>query len=155
MKRPGFTIAEMLIYISIVSIALVVFMNFLIDINRASERSRVAKEVDQNGRTVINRIVQDVRTANSITVDNTSNPNTLKINGTTTYTTSSGSVVVGTTPPLTPLTNPSVNVTDLKFEPAGSSVTITLSLEGRVGTPANQQKTLTLNSTVEPHKLLY
>lgn len=148
----GFTLTEMLVYIGIVGIVLVVFMNFMIDVSHATSRSRVAKEVSQNGRTVIDRIVQDVRTATSITVVSA---NSLRVTGTSVneYTLSSGRITVNGSGH--ELTSPSVNVTGLSFTAAGNGVTINLVLEGRAGTPADQQKHLTLTSTVEPHKLLY
>jgi hypothetical protein len=146
---------EMLIYIGITSIALVMFMNFFVDVSRATSRSRVAKEVDQNGRIVVDRIIQDVRTANSVTV---TDPKTLQVSGTTvnTYTlpTSPATVVKVNG---VDLTTPSVKVNDpgSSFVTAGGGVLINLSVQGRDGTPGFQQKVLNLTSTVEPHKLLY
>lgn len=153
-KRPGFTLMELLVYISIVSIALVVFINYMVSVTQVAGRSKVASAIDQNARYAISRMTQDIRGAANAVVAGA----VLQLsNDTTEYTTSGLAVTINHGGAPIAITDDTVKVSSLIFtQPAaGAPVTITLTITGRDGTPPSAQKTLTLASTVEPHQLLY
>lgn len=152
MKRPGYTIAELLIYISIVSIVFVVFTQFMTDATRVTQRTRVAKEVNQNARQVMARIVHDVRGANDVAVTGTA----LQLNGGTIQYDTNGTAVLYTDATGThPITTPTVNVTGLTFVPHPQGVTVTLTVQGRIGIPGAAEQQLQLTDTIAAHRLLY
>jgi type II secretory pathway pseudopilin PulG len=66
-QNKGFILLEKLLYISLVSIALVILTMFLVDVVRNSTTAINAKEVQQNNRLILSRITQEIKTAKQIT----------------------------------------------------------------------------------------
>lgn len=65
-KNSGFTMIELLIYISLVAVISIIFTSFTADVVKSASRSLVVKEVSQNTRLVLSRIIQEIKTAKSI-----------------------------------------------------------------------------------------
>lgn len=146
-SRPGYTLIELLIYISIVSIALIVFMNFMTDVSRNAARFRVAKDVSQNARIVMDSITRDVRNASSVTVPN-SNTLSLQVGGNPVQYALSGNAVMYNATPLT-----SSNLSSaLTFAVQNNEVSVHLVVSStNSGTPS----TTTLDTVVIPRQQLY
>lgn len=130
--RHGFTLLELVIYLAVISGAIVSFTYFILSISNTRTKTYVAQEVHANGRTALEVISQRIRAANGIvsvtptvlTLDfSTANPakhptaidrdagNTLRITEDT-----------DGTPVVTTITSSEVNVTALAFtnlSPAG------------------------------------
>ena len=66
-QNKGFILLEKLLYITFVSIALIVLTMFLVDVVRNSTTAINAKEVQQNNRLILSRITQEIKTAKQIT----------------------------------------------------------------------------------------
>ena len=66
-QNKGFILLEKLLYISFVSIALIILTMFLVDVVRNSTIAINAKEVQQNNRLILSRITQEIKTAKQIT----------------------------------------------------------------------------------------
>ncbi len=65
-RESGFTLVELLVYMSIVSIALLVFTNFYLDVARHSAGSRAMSEAQQTARFVLTRVSEDVRSSSTL-----------------------------------------------------------------------------------------
>lgn len=59
---------ELIVYMGIATIALLVFFSFAGDVMSNAVKSRQANEVQSNARTVMSRIIHDVRSASSVNV---------------------------------------------------------------------------------------
>lgn len=68
MTRRGFTMVELIIYMTIIGFVGVIYTSFTADVFKSAQRSRIAESVQENTQLVMNQIAQDVRTARSITV---------------------------------------------------------------------------------------
>lgn len=66
--KKAFTLMEVLLYVSIVSIMLVVLSTFLAAISQSRVRSQVIADVNEQGVQIMQLITQTVRNATSITV---------------------------------------------------------------------------------------
>ncbi len=170
-SRPsqGFTLVELLIYISITSIALLTLTGFMVDISKSAIRARVAKEVQQNARLVLSRVTEVVRTANTIDAVNSvfdpSPPGSC--------TATSGKLVVQySTPPSAAtfdwladavryndgtgpiaLTNNAVKVTQWCFHQVGGAINVEIEVTPAAGTFTAQRQHFT--TTVVPRPSLY
>lgn len=162
MRRRGFTIIELLIYMGLTTAAVLMFMNFMIDVSRVSARSRVAKEVDQQARYVMGRITQDIRGATAVSLSGSTLTLT-KPNGagydTVAYSLSGteAQYKLNATAP-TSLTAASVRVTALTFTPPTPPSLlwkINMTVESPANVPPSAQKKLTLENSIQPHKSLY
>jgi len=67
-NQQGFTLFELLIYVSLISILAVVFVNFAIDINTTAKKTVVRQEVQESARFSIERMMQEIRRAQGINV---------------------------------------------------------------------------------------
>ncbi len=65
-KQHGFSMIELLIYISVISAATIIFTSFTADVVKRTARILNAKEVTQNSRLIAARISQEIKTAKSI-----------------------------------------------------------------------------------------
>jgi Tfp pilus assembly protein PilE len=65
--HKGFTIVEVMIYVALVSSAMVVLARFTTDVVQNSVRSQVIKEVELNAQLTLNRISSEIRYAQAIT----------------------------------------------------------------------------------------
>ena len=163
--RPsGFTIIELMVYISIVTVAITVFSAFMLDVTKNASRSKTIKEVQQNAQFIMNRITNDIRHAQAVTIPAlgasgadltlTMSP-TLTATyhfdnaaSTVTYQQNSGTAMA--------ISNNQVRVTNLSFSNTGSAITVTLAMaQGLATAPVAGQYNTTLTSTAVVHSSLY
>jgi len=79
--NQGFTLVEMIVYIAIIGIVLVSFINFIISIMNAQAKTYSVQEVQSNGRMVLSLIVPRIRMADDVTSPTEGNfANTLVLN---------------------------------------------------------------------------
>lgn len=64
--RKGFTLIELIIYLAIISGAIVSFTYFIMSVSNSRTKSYVAQEVHANGRTALEIISQRIRAANGV-----------------------------------------------------------------------------------------
>jgi len=64
--RGGFTIIELLVYLSIVAVAMTIFSVFTVDVIKNASRSRTVIAVEQNAQFIMNRLATDIQNAQSI-----------------------------------------------------------------------------------------
>lgn len=64
--QKGFTLIETIVYVTLVSILVLVFVNFALDVVGTAQKSRVRQEVQQNARFAMERITQEIRAASSL-----------------------------------------------------------------------------------------
>lgn len=64
--RQGFTLVELMIYITIISIFLVSAIQFSVAVLQAGEKARIQTEVQQNARFAMERIRREIRTADDV-----------------------------------------------------------------------------------------
>lgn len=89
----GFTMIELLIYVTFISIMATVFVNFALDIAGSAQKARVRQEVQQNARLAMDRMLQEVRAAEGLNV------------GTSVFDSHPGILTLGTS---VPATNPTI-----------------------------------------------
>ncbi len=164
-KRPrGFSLVELLVYIAVSTIALLVFVTFMVDVSRSAARARVAQEVHQNAQFVMARLAQEVRSSKVIIF--TDPPSKFDVPaGSLDLTTSTGGThtfALDTTNPSIgviklngdEITNKkSVNVTKLMFTKVGSAVKVELQVK-EITTLASPQ-TIDLQTTLVPRQEVY
>ncbi|MEK7099397.1 MAG: type II secretion system protein [Patescibacteria group bacterium] len=66
MRNPGFTLLELVIYLAIISGAILSFTYFILSVSNSRTKTYVAQEVHANGRTALEVISQRIRAANGI-----------------------------------------------------------------------------------------
>lgn len=137
-RRAGFTLVEMLVYVVILVIAVTVFVTSFVSILRAQASIQMHRETLRTFTIVTDRIVRDIRNADSIDVGSSvlgSSPGTLQLildeaNNTVTYSLSDGRVYVaengGSADVLTP---EAVTVTSLSFDAVSLGVSTGVRLE--------------------------
>lgn len=155
----GFTLVELLVYIGVSTIALLVFVTFMVDVSRSAARARTVQELHQNAQFVLDRIGQEVRSSQAIdAAGSTFNADA----GTLTLTTSTGSHVftlTGTTVTLNTgsgaaaLTSPSVRVTRLRFTDTSPSTTVQLRVEEAMASASPQA--IELQTILVPRQAVY
>jgi competence protein ComGC len=64
--NKGFSVMEMIIYISILTVLIVIVMNILISINRSEKIIRATKNIQTSGVSTLERITREVRSASDI-----------------------------------------------------------------------------------------
>lgn len=79
--KIGFTTVELLVYITIITVVTTVLTNFVIDATKTAAAARQAKEVQQNSRTLMTKIMRDIRLADHIDVITAENKIQLTIDG--------------------------------------------------------------------------
>lgn len=72
--QKGFTIIELLVYISLVSVGVIVMTAFLADVLKSAAHGKMKQDMQQNGRYILSRLIQDIR---SKQVDAASDADTL------------------------------------------------------------------------------
>lgn len=83
MKKQGFSLIETIVYISILGILFVVMFNTAIVVTNAFGKSRVIRAIDIQGGAILERILREVRLADSVDVGGSIlgvNPGKLKLN---------------------------------------------------------------------------
>lgn len=140
--QSGFTLLELLLYVSICGILMVGIVSFLIVLQTARVKQTTIGEVEQQGQQVMEYMTQILRNAEAVT---TPTPGTNSASITvdvvdssldpTVFAESGGvlQVSVGATPTVTDLTSNTVTVSDLEFENDAvsgtrDSITITFTL---------------------------
>jgi Tfp pilus assembly protein PilV len=156
-NQDGFTLMELLIYLGIVTVAIVVFSGFMANVTTYAARARVKQEVQQSARFILERITHDVRTADSVTV--VAGALQLTNAGMNSCIQRDGASVVlddcgGGSP--SSLSSGNVRVTDLTFVPAGDGVSVDLNVEqaDAAAQPA-LQGSIGLSSNIVPRRQLY
>lgn len=164
-KRPkGFTLVELLVYISVTTIALMVFVTFMVDVSRSAARARTVQELHQNAQFVMDRLAQEVRSSKVIIFTDPPSKFDVQV-GSLALTTSTGDThtfTLDTTNPLVgviklngdEITNKkSVNVTKLMFTKAGSAVKIELQV--KENTTLASPQSIDLQTTLVPRQEVY
>jgi hypothetical protein len=163
---PGFSIIELVVYMFIATIAIVVTTSFMVSVTKQAALGRVRKEVLDNSRLVMTRIVNDVRSSQSVTAVALFSPNELHLTNAAgelvEYRLNSTQSTVEYTDPIdtVTLTSGRVRVTNLTFsnQTAGNpdEVTINLTVEQFSPTTQISQKYKTqLTSTAIRRRSLY
>lgn len=159
-RRPrGFTLVELLVYIAVSTIALLVFVTFMVDVSRSAARARTVQELQQNAQFVMDRLAQEVRSSQAIIT--TEPPSKFNVNdGILELTTSVGphtfkldTVKNTVTLNGSDITSTSVVVKKLLFTSLGSTVTVQLQIVEK-NTPANPQS-IDLQTTLVPRQAVY
>lgn len=157
MKRPAFTLVELLVYISISAIALVVFTNFAVTASQSAARSRITQELQQNARLVMDRLSQEIRGAQAIIstpqdftdgvliLTTATGPHTFAVNGSAALTLDSGSGAQE-------LTGRKVTVSSFQLTDTNPTVTIVLTLSDTISNPP---QSITVSTSLIPHRQLY
>ena len=126
MKNSGFTLIELIIYVAIISVVLFLMTGFLWNMVYGGAKATTQREIQQNARFAMERIIKAIRTGQ--------NPNA-------TFTVSNSILYQGAVP----LTADQVKVTELQFNSVSNTYKVYLSLE------CNDIST-TLWSTVAPRQ---
>lgn len=158
----GFTLAELIVYLSIVTIAILVFASFMVNVTKYASHSKVQREVQQNARLVLSRITQEIRTAASIDAANSvfnSDDGKLTVQGPSGALVSfyrqasSDEVYYDNGSGAVPLSSDAIRVSELRFAQVSSGVSVDLKVEqGNASAPPNA---IELSSTVVPRTSLY
>jgi len=64
-NNKGFTMIELMIYLSMISVLVLVFNSFIVDVVHQSSRTVWAKTVEQDSRFILARIGQEIKTADT------------------------------------------------------------------------------------------
>lgn len=162
MQQKGFTMIELLIYMSIVTIALVVMTGFMADVTKSAAREKTTQGIQQNASLVIARLTQDIRAADSYPVLTEINPDqwqiTIQKGGNLIYYYLENYIVyyrVGTTS--TPLTTNNVRVCQFYLQSNGNAVDIDINIKGSNTScmSALPSESVQLSSSIIPRSLLY
>lgn len=150
-KRPqGFTLVELLVYIAVSTVALLVFVTFMVDVSRSAARARIVQELHQNAQFALDRLNREVRSATA--VDPSSDASSLVLStasGIETFTLAGNAVTLNGEP----LTSGNVKVTALQFSYAAPTVTVQLHAEEH--TSAASPQAIDLQTTLVPRQEVY
>lgn len=156
MRRRGFTIIELLVYVSISAAALVIFSVFVANVIKDAGRSQAAKEVEQSVQLMMERITQDIQharavsalTATSITLTTASGSSVSyaydSVAGTVTYPSSASQI-----------SSPQVRVTALNFSGVDPAITVSLAAEQREVSHGAAAYRTSLSTTAVRRRALY
>lgn len=158
MKRPGFTLMELLVYLGMSTIIVLVMSKFMIDVSQNAARNRASLELQSNARLISNRIANTVRQANvggilvgvgggSLAVDTATESYTYAIQGEALVETVGGGSPAA-------LTSDRIAVETLSFAPYGGGVIMTLALKPAMIIPL-EVPSQTITTTLIPRQLLY
>lgn len=67
-NKEGFTLIELILYIAIISIILVGFMTFSLDVIYSGEKSEIRQTVQQNAIFSMQKILKEIRTSNDLNI---------------------------------------------------------------------------------------
>jgi Tfp pilus assembly protein PilW len=160
-RRAGFSLVEMLIYISILAVVLILLVQVVLSFSSNYRELSTLRLVERSATESLERMTRDIRNATTVTIAESTldaHPGVLTIvatqgtNSTTTkfYTDASGKVKVDVNGSyIGPLTTSKVTVTDLKFRllttTVSKAVKIEITLRGVYGTIT---QTRSYNATV-------
>lgn len=151
---------ELLIYMSIVTVGLVVLTGFIADVTKTAARAKTTQESQQNARLVMSRLTQDIRNAESIDLANSQMDNDhgslriIKNSLPTTYSWSNGGVSFSNASGTSIITTDKINITQLRFEQTGNTTTIKITAQ-TLQLPSTPQNQIVLSSSVVPRPLIY
>lgn len=158
----GFTLIELMVYLSISTIAILVFTNFMADVTQNAAKSKVTKEVQQNARLILTKITQEIRTSQGIDMGQSvlnSDDGKLVIiraGGSTTFDLVSGDVTIDTGAGSEVLTSNHVKVTELHFTETQNAISVDITVEQKRDTDRTHERdSITLSSTVVPRSTIY
>lgn len=155
---------EIMIYVALVTTAMVVLASFAIDVTQNAARSRIIKEVELNAQLTMNRIASEIRHAQAITnvstteltlVDVNNNSLILRLNS------ADNQVEREMGGNTESITAPQVRVTALEFSPIQASgltkgVSVGISVvQGPANMPPIYQYQTELNTKVFTRQLIY
>jgi type II secretory pathway pseudopilin PulG len=84
-KNEGYTLLETIVYVGVLSVAILAIFSILFSITRAFVDARIYNEVEVSGSTAMERIAREIRTASSVDLGNSVldvNPGQLQLNTT-------------------------------------------------------------------------
>lgn len=84
-KDEGYTLLETVVYVGVLSVAVMAIFTILFSITRAFTDARIYNEVELSGATAMERIAREIRTAGSVDPGNSvldANPGQLQLNTT-------------------------------------------------------------------------
>lgn len=124
-SRQGFTLIELVIYMGIISMLLVVFMDILSASFSTQLSSQSTSEVVQDGRFIYTKLIYDINRASSVSIPaslgDTSSTLTAIINGTThAYALSSGNLQITDPSGYYALNSSDTTVSNLQFQRIGN-----------------------------------
>ncbi len=160
----GFTLIELMIYISIVTAALLVFTNFMVDVTHNAAKAKVAKEVQQNARLIMAKMTQEIRSGSSVNRTELAHGKLIITKGTSTITFArSGDDITYDDSadglPVETLTNQFVKVTDFTLAESGTNgISIHMTIQQKGDTTASagyERDQVSLSSTIVPRSALY
>lgn len=163
-NTEGFTLIELIIYISIVTVALLVFTNFMADVTHNASKAKVTKEVQQNARLIMTKITQEIRAGSSINEAELVNGTLIITKGSSTITfdRDGDNITYDDSAdglPVQILTNEYVKVTDLTFAKSGEDgISVHLTIQQKRNDTAaagHERDRISLSSTVVPRSALY
>lgn len=161
-NTSGFTAIELIIYLSIVTVAALVFTSFMVNVTKNAAQSKISKEVQQNARLMISRITQDIRSAKDINIaqsvlDSDHGKLALVTNtGVSTFLWNNERAIYNDGSGPVDLSTDSVGVTKLRFEKDGNAVTVALTVQQKIGiTEPSASDSISLSSTTVPRQLIY
>lgn len=67
-NKEGFTLIELILYIAIISMILVGFMTFSLDVIYSGEKSEIRQTVQQNAIFSMQKILKEIRTSNDLNI---------------------------------------------------------------------------------------
>jgi hypothetical protein len=159
MRGKGFSLIEVIIYITLTTVVITIFTSFTIDAVRIAATVYDSKAVHQNYRFIIGRISQELKTAEDITlitahsidyVDATNNAATISydvVNKDVIYT--SGAISDG-------LSSDDIDVSQLDFNSSGSAIIVDLGIKKATSSnPLASPYALNSSAEILPRRLIY
>lgn len=158
----GFTLVELLVYIAVSTVALLVFVTFMVDVSRSAARARTVQELHQNAQFVLDRVGQEVRRGQAVDVATSSfdvDAGVLVLTtstGSHTFRLASNAVTLDAGSGAVPLTSASVRVTAFRITNTNPSVTVQLHVEeNNLALPAANRQSIDLQTTLVPRQAVY
>jgi prepilin-type N-terminal cleavage/methylation domain-containing protein len=148
-KPQGFTLIELLVYIAVSTVALMVFVTFMVDVSRSAARARTVQELHQNAQFVMDRLSREVRLASAIDPSSNASKLVLSTVGGPTFTLVGNAVTLNGES----LTSSNVKVTTLQFSYAIPTVTVQLQVVEN--TSAASPQSIDLQTTLVPRQAVY
>jgi len=157
-QSKGFTLVELLVYMSVVVLAVTVFMNFVIEVTKHATVAEAKQEIQQSARFLLSRMSQNIRTAASIDSGNSSfdidqgKLTLLQNGGAESFYLQDNVVYYDDASGPVSLTGDKVRVTRLRFQQADDTIFINLAMERDSSTMTEQTE---LSSTIVPRAAIY
>lgn len=128
MRKPGFTIVEILIFFGLTSIFLTVITDLFVAIFDVKRESEATSAVEQDGRFILSRLIYDISRASAITTPSSmgavSNSLVLTIDGSAnTYALSGGNLNIANGAGVNSLNSSETSVSAITFQRIGNEVT--------------------------------